>query len=187
MTQRVLVPLAEGFEEMEAVIIIDVLRRADLDTVVAGLNGAGPVLGSRGVTVVAEVALDDVLDTEFDAIVLPGGLGGTECLRAHAPLLAALGAHAAEERLTAAVCAGPLVLASAGLVRGKNLTSHPGAQDELRAAGALVSADRVVQDGVLLTSQGPGTAMEFALAVVHELVGGSTVNSLRSAMCLEPV
>lgn len=187
MTKRVLVPLAEGFEEMEAVIIIDVLRRADLDVIVAGLDGVGPVLGSRGVTVIAEAALDEVLEARYDAIVLPGGLGGTERLREHEPLLAALVAHAAGGELTAAVCAGPLVLARAGLVEGRLITAHPGAQDELVASGARFDQGRVVRDGVLLTSQGPGTAMEFALAVVEHLVGGRTVRELRSAMCLETV
>ena len=187
MSSRVLVPLAEGFEEMEAVIIIDVLRRAELDVEVAGLGGAGPILGSRGVTVVAEAALEEALETHYEAIVLPGGLGGTERLREFEPLLAALVAHATAGRLTAAVCAGPLVLARAGLVEGKNMTSHPGAQDELREAGALVRAERVVRDGVFLTSQGPGTAMEFALAVVAELVDGRTADGLRSAMCLESI
>lgn len=185
MNKRALVPLAAGFEEMEAVIIIDVLRRAEVDVAVAGLAGAGPVLGSRGVTVVAETDLDSALGHgPYDAVVLPGGLGGTHALRDDDRVVDAVRAQADRGALVAAVCAAPLVLARAGLAEGRDLTSHPSVRDELAGAGARTLADRVVRDGELLTSQGPGTAMEFALAVVRELRGEEVAASVGAAMCL---
>lgn len=189
MKKRVLVPLAEGFEEMEAVVIVDVLRRAGVEVVLAGLGGVGPVLGSRGISVVAEVALDPALaelgnGARFDAIVLPGGLGGTHGMRDHRGLVAAVAAHAARGGLTAAICAAPLVLERAGLVEGRILTGHPSIQPELSEAGAEVSGRRVVRDGELLTSQGPGTAIEFALAVASDLVGPETALGVSEGMCV---
>ncbi len=184
MNPTVLVPLAKGFEEMEAVIIIDVLRRAEIDVMVAGLEGPGPVLGSRGITVVAEAHMDDAEGRSFDAVVLPGGLGGTLAMRDDPRVVAAVTASESGGRLTAAICAAPLVLKAAGLAKGRTLTAHPSVQDEMREAGATLGATRVVRDGHLLTSQGPGTAMEFALAIVADLKGPSTANSIGQAMCM---
>ncbi len=183
MTKSVLIPLAKGFEEMEAVIMIDVLRRGGLEVVVAGLDGIGPVLGSRGVSVVAEVDWNDLGERAFDAIALPGGLGGTHAMRDDGRVVAAVQRHQAAGRLTAAVCAAPLVLKAAGLVEGRRLTGHPSVGDELRAAGGQVESARLVRDGNVLTSQGPGTTMEFALAIVAELVDEKTAAEISAAMC----
>ena len=183
MTKTVLVPLAEGFEEMEAVIIIDVLRRAGLEVTVAGLAGTGPVLGSRGITVVAEADLAEVSDRTFDAVVLPGGLGGTHAMRDDSRVVDAVRAQVEAGRLTAAICAAPLVFAAAGIAEGTALTAHPSVHAELRQGGARVSTERVVRDGVLLTSQGPGTAMEFALAVAADLTSPEAAAEVRAAMC----
>lgn len=179
---RALVPLAPGFEEMEAVIIIDVLRRAEVEVTVAGLDGAGPTTGSRGVVVHADVSLDDALPGTYDAIVLPGGGPGTARLREDERLLAALREHHGAGRLTAAVCAAPLALSSAGLAEGRSITAHPSVHDELSSGGANVSSEAVVKDGVILTSQGPGTSMEFALAVVRELKGSALATEIANAM-----
>ena len=183
MSKRVLVPLAAGFEEMEAVIIVDVLRRSGVEVLLAGLDGPGPVPGSRGITVSAEVDLGAVMAEEFDAVVLPGGLGGTHAMRDDERVLEVVRRGFGAGRLTAAVCAAPLVLARAGLVSGRTVTSHPSVQAELAEGGAQVTARRVVRDGVLLTSQGPGTAMEFALAVAADLVGEEVADAVRAAMC----
>jgi len=183
MKRRALVPLAPGFEEMEAVIIVDVLRRAGVEVALAGLEGVGPVLGSRGISASAEVDLDEVGAETFDAIVLPGGMGGTLAMRDDERVVAAVRRHAEAGRLVAAVCAAPLVLERAGLLRGRTATSHPGVRDELAGAGVVLSGDRVVRDGDLLTSQGPGTAMEFALAVAEALVGAEVAREVGEAMC----
>lgn len=184
MKKSVLVPLAAGFEEMEAVIIIDVLRRAEIDVTVAGLAGVGPVLGSRGITVMAEADLDEVGDGTFDAVVLPGGLGGTHALRDDPRVIAAVQASASSGRLTAAICAAPLVFERAGLAKDRTITGHPSVHDELRAAGAKLGPGRVVRDGQILTSLGPGSAFEFALALVADLAGDSKATEVAGAMCM---
>lgn len=183
MKKRALVPLAEGFEEMEAVIVIDVLRRGGIEVDVAGLAGAAPVQGSRGVTVVAERDFADCGTELYDAMVLPGGMGGTLAMRDDARVIAALQRHAADGRLVAAVCAAPLVLERAGLLDARSATSHPSVRDELAAGGVQVRETRVVHDGALITSQGPGTSMEFALAVVANLSGDDVARDVARAMC----
>jgi DJ-1 family protein len=183
MKKRMLVPLAEGFEEMEAVILVDVLRRAGIEVVLAGIAGAGPVLGSRGITVVADVDWESASGEPFDAIALPGGLGGTLAMRDDERVVAAVRAFHDSGRTTAALCAAPLVFVRAGLAKGRILTGHPSVHAELTAAGATVKGARVVRDGVLLTSQGPGTAMEFALALAADLVGQEAADEVSVAMC----
>jgi len=184
MSKRVVVPLAEGVEEMEAVIVIDVLRRVGLDVVVAGLDGPGPVLASRGVTLHADVGLDDALALPADALVLPGGMGGMERLREDERILATVRSLLAEGQMVAAVCAAPLVLARAGEAAGRRMTCHPSVREELLGAGAEASEGRVVQDGTVLTSLGPGSSVEFALAVAAELVGPERALEVSAAMCV---
>ncbi len=165
---RVLVPLAEGCEELEAVTIIDILRRGGIDVVTAGLT-PGSVRASRGVTLVPDTLLERVLTEDFDMIVLPGGSGGADRLAAD-PRIRALLVNAAERgRYTAAICAAPRVLAEAGLLAGRRATAFPGILDD--AANVTLSKDPVVQDGRIITSRGPGTAMDFALELVRLLRG----------------
>lgn len=168
---RILVPVAEGTEEIEAVCIVDVLRRAGGEVVVAAVGPAGAmapaleVRASRGVRLVADARLEDVARDRFDAILLPGGMPGAAHLRDCAPLAALLAAHDAEGRLLGAICAAPVVvLQEHGLLRGRGATCFPGLREKLDPGSRR--AGRVVIDGNLLTSQGPGTALEFALAAV---------------------
>lgn len=184
MSKRVVVPLAEGVEEMEAVIVIDVLRRAGLEVFVAGLDGSGPVRASRGVTLMAELGLEEALVQPVDALVLPGGMGGMERLRSDERVISAVQSLLAGGQLVAAVCAAPLVLVRAGAVEGRRMTCHPSVRDELIAAGAVASDARVVQDGTVLTSLGPGSSVEFALAVAGELVGAERALEVSTAMCV---
>ena len=165
---RVLVPLAEGCEEIEAVTIIDLLRRADIEVVVAGLQ-PGVVKASRGVQLVPDTTLDAVLDEDFDMVVLPRGMPGAAHLKADARIITLLKNMAAAGRYTAAICAAPIVLAEAGLLAGRRATSYPGFLDAL--PDIQLSTATVVQDGQVLTSRGPGTAMDFALALIEVLVG----------------
>ncbi len=176
---RVLVPLANGVEEIEAVTIIDVLRRAGVEVIVAGL-AEGVVTASRGVRLLADVSLDEVTETAFDAVILPGGLGGTQQLRADARIRAILSRSRRGGSLIAAICAAPTVLADAGLLTGKRATSHPSVIDVL--AGAHTSEERVVIDDGLVTSRGAGTAMDFAMALVRLMVGDAKEAELRAAM-----
>ena len=180
---RVLVPLAHGFEEIEAVTIIDVLRRAGVDVVVAGLAGRGPVRGAHHIDVQADVDLSGIGTDAFDMVILPGGEPGTTALAASPALRQLLQRQAAEERPIAAICAAPRVLAEAGLLRGRAATSHPSVEAAVRAHGARYDpARRVVRDAFLLTSRGPGTALEFALAAVEMLGLPDAAAKLRSAM-----
>jgi len=174
---RVLVPLAEGFEEIETATLVDVLRRADIEVVLAGLDGLAPCLGSRAMRFVPDAALDDVLNDPFDLIVLPGGLGGTLHMCDHEALKATL-AHRVHHGLpVAAVCAAPMVLEAAGILPTARYTCHPGVASKLHTPGRL--DDVVVDDGLVLTSQSAGTAMPFALALVARLCGPESAERVR--------
>jgi len=182
-TERILVPLAEGFEEIEAVTIIDVLRRAGLDVTVAGLE-PGPVTGSHGIPVTPDAHLGALDSGSFTMIVLPGGMPGTRRLAGDERVLALVRRLNAQGRRTAAICAAPLVLHAAGVLGGVPVTSHPSVHGEL--GGAIVRAeDRVVRSGAVTTSQGVGTALEFALALVADLCGGARAAELARAMVAE--
>ena len=167
---RVLVPLAQGCEELEAVTIIDLMRRAGIEVVTAGLDHR-PVTASRGVRLIPDAALDDVLDEDFDMIVLPGGLPGADHLDADERIHALLRRLAEEGKYTAAICAAPKVLASAGLLEGRDATGYPGVIDAMGLPATRVLEEAVVTDGKVVTSRGPGTAMDFALALIEQLLG----------------
>ncbi len=167
---QVLVPLAEGFEELEAVTVIDLLRRARFDVTVAGLR-CGPVSGSRGTVIVPDTALEDVLQRRFDMVVLPGGLPGSDNLNDDPRIHQLLGRTAAAGGHVAAICAAPKVLASAGLLSGRRATSYPGVLDEMALSDVRLCGDAVVVDGNVITSRGPGTALDFALQLIEELAG----------------
>lgn len=167
---RVLVPLAHGCEELEAVTIIDLLVRAGIEVISAGLE-SGPVTCSRGVVLMPKATLDAVMHEQFDMIVLPGGGPGAERLD-HDPRIAELvKAMAARGHYVAAICAAPKVLAHAGLLQGKRATSYPGFIDKMNLPDTEYLTDSVVQDGKVITSRGPGTAMDFALHLVEVLMG----------------
>ncbi len=166
----VLVPLAQGCEELEAVTIIDLLVRAGIEVVTAGLE-AGPVTASRGVVLVPQTTLDEALKREYDMVVLPGGMPGASNLDKDARIHQLLRTMAESGRFTAAICAAPRVLANAGLLSGKQATSYPGHLDKMDLPDVEYRQEAVVQDGKVITSRGPGTAMDFALTLIEQLVG----------------
>ncbi len=167
---RVLVPLAHGCEELEAVTILDLLVRAGIEVVSAGLE-SGPVTASRGVVLVPQTTLEAVMQEAFDMIVLPGGGPGAERLD-HDPRIAELvKKFASAGHYVAAICAAPKVLAHAGVLKGKRATSYPGYLDKMNLADTHYVTDSVVQDGKVITSRGPGTAMDFALHLIEVLAG----------------
>jgi 4-methyl-5(b-hydroxyethyl)-thiazole monophosphate biosynthesis len=177
--KRVLVPLAEGFEELEAVTIIDILRRAGLEVVVASLAGS-TVTGSHGIRIAADTPLAALLEQDFDMIALPGGMPGADHLK-NDPRIAGFVRRLHETgRPVAAICAAPMVLAAAGVLEGRRATSYPGFL-EGASAGAVVGDD-VVVDRNVITSRGPGTALDFALALVEELLGADARLKIESRL-----
>lgn len=166
----VLVPLAQGCEELEAVTIIDLLVRAGVEVVSAGLK-SGAVKGSRGVVITPDLTLDQARQREFDMVVLPGGLPGADHLNDDPRIQTLIQKMDSEGRYLAAICAAPRVLANAGLLRGKKATSYPGTLDRMPLCGVEYREEAVVRDGKVITSRGPGTAMAFALALIETLVG----------------
>ncbi|MCA1978540.1 MAG: DJ-1/PfpI family protein [Thiobacillus sp.] len=167
---KVLVPLADGCEELEAVTIIDLLRRAGIEVTTAGLK-PGIVRASRGVQLVPDVTLDVALQDSYDMVVLPGGMPGAAHLKDDPRILDLVRRMAAAGKYTAAICAAPTVLLEAGVLAGRQATSYPGFLDALNPPGVNVSAAPVVADGTVITSRGPGTAMDFALTLIEALQG----------------
>jgi 4-methyl-5(b-hydroxyethyl)-thiazole monophosphate biosynthesis len=168
--KKVLVPLAPGFEEIEAITVIDILRRAGVDVVVAGTQ-SGPIEASRKTRHIPDCTLDDVRAEDFDMIVLPGGQPGTTNLRHDPRIQRILEALQANNRRIAAICAAPSVLSAYGILKGRTATSHPSVRTEVAAGAKWISDQRVVVDGPIVTSQAAGTAMEFAFALVEILCG----------------
>lgn len=179
----VLMPLAEGFEELEAVSIIDVLRRAGIKVVVAGLKD-GPVKGSRETVVVPDASLDAVMDQDFDMVALPGGMPGVKNLHEDARIKILLARYTQKGRYTAAICAAPSILAAYGHLDGKNATSNPKFRDQVAIDGVCYHEDAVVTDGNIVTSRGPGTSIDFALALVEQLAGRAKRDEVESGLVL---
>jgi 4-methyl-5(b-hydroxyethyl)-thiazole monophosphate biosynthesis len=174
----VLVPLAQGCEELEAVTVIDLLRRAGIDVVSAGLDDQ-PVRASRGTVLVPDTDLDSALQQDFDMIVLPGGLPGADHLDNDPRIQSLVKEMAAKEKYTAAICAAPKVLVSSGVLENKKATAYPGVLDAL---GRNAENDAVVHDGKVITSRGPGTAMDFALELIEALIGKDKRDEVEKAL-----
>ncbi len=176
---RACVLLAEGFEEIEAITVIDVLRRAEVETVTASL-GDRDVLGGHGIVVRADRTLDDIAGETFDALVLPGGLGGATRLRDDPRVQRLVADQDQARRLLAAICAAPIALSRAGALRGRTATSYPGFEDQIECAS--YATDLVVVDGHVVTSRGPGTALAFAFELLRRLGNEAQAAGLRERM-----
>lgn len=179
---KALVPIANGSEEMEAVIIIDTLRRAEWDVTVAGL-AAGTIEASRGVKLVPDTTWGEINPSDFDVLILPGGFGGTVALSEHAGVQQALRDFAAEGKWVGAICAAALALHAAGILEGKRFTCYPGVEAKLPSNVQPVN-EIVVVDDHLITSQGPGTAFEFALKLIEECGSPNTAATVRAGLLL---
>ena len=183
-TKRVLVPLAPGFEEVEALTPVDLLRRAGCHVVTASVGARNPILGRNRIRVMADIDLSEALaewGDAWDLVLLPGGLGGVEQLEASGELVALLQRRLAAGELTAAICAAPRVLAKAGLPTDTPVTNHPGCRADLAAYGAYEETPVVVA-GHVITSRGPGTAMAFGLRCVEALLGVEAADEVRRAV-----
>jgi len=178
--KRVLVPLAEGFEEIEAVAIVDVLRRAGVEVVVASLKSLA-VSGAHAIELRADVEFGKVDLATIDMLVLPGGMPGTTNLMEDERVIAAVKSLNSKKRALAAICAAPMVLARAGVISKVAVTSFPGVRSKLGDADVR-DAPRVIKSGTITTSQGAGTAIEFALELVSQLCGAPKAEELRVAL-----
>lgn len=182
--KTVLVPVGNGTEEMEAVTIIDVLRRAGADVTVASVESQLQVTCSRDVKLVADKLIGEAKQQEYDLIALPGGAPGAEALKRSTELTELLKQQASADKLHAAICASPaVVLESQGLLKGRKATAHPAFVDKLSDQSA--AEQRVVVDGKLVTSRGPGTAIEFALELVRQLYGEEKQKEVAKPMVLQ--
>ncbi len=180
MNKKVLVPVADGIEELEAAAIIDCLRRAGADLTIASVQNL-QITTSRKVKITADCLITDCSAITYDLIVLPGGMPGAEHLRESKTLVEMLKKQMQSGRLYAAICASPVVvLEHHGLLVGKKATSYPAMADKLKNKEAI--GQRVVVDGNCITSQGPGTALEFALKLVEILFGIEKSRELAKAM-----
>ena len=176
---KALVPLAAGFEDIEALAPVDILRRGGVEVVTAALGPARSVLSAHGIRMEAEALLTDVLDGEYDAIILPGGGEGTQNLMACEPLHARLRRQKEEGRLVCAICAAPTVLEAAGVLEKEDVTCYPTCAPQMARPVQHVP---VVADGNVVTGQGPGSATLFALVVLQTLKGEAVAQKIARGM-----
>ena len=171
---KVLVPLAEGFEEIEAVTVIDILRRAGIETVTAALK-SNPVTGAHNIPVTSDILLNE--DSDFDAIILPGGMPGSANLKNDHRIIDIINKISNKGGLTAAICAAPIVLSAAGILKNKKFTCFPGYEGDITEGIHL--NEKVVTDGSIITGIGAGCAPLFALAVVEFLKGKESAEKVK--------
>ena len=178
MSKRVLCILAPGFEEIETVTPVDLLRRAGAEVILASLSGERVVTGRSNIAVLANAELADVMNGVFDLLLIPGG-PGVKDIRADGRAAKLAGSFIKAGKPVAAICAAPTVLADAGVVKGKRFTAHFSVCDELPSA---LQAERVVEDGLFITSRGAGTALDFGLALVRRLYGDAKASEIAQSI-----
>ena len=177
---RVYLFLADGFETVEALAPVDVMRRAGIEVVTVSIMESKNVLSAQNVQVVADIMFDDACFDDADALVLPGGGVGTENLSAHEALRGQLECAASNGKLIAAICAAPMVLGRVGILQGYKATCYPGCEDDL--FGAEYTAAQVEECGNIITACGPGASFDFGFAIVERLCGAGMTATLRSQM-----
>ena len=175
--------LAEGFEEIEAIAVVDILRRAGISLQTVSVHDSKNVKAAHGVTIEADILINEVDMNRADMLILPGGMPGTHNLAKSDKLMDLLREANERDIYLSAICAAPTVLSKAGLLQGKKAICYPGFEAELE--GAVIHDDLVVRDGKLITSKGPGTAMVFAYALVDILKGNLESDALRKAMIFD--
>lgn len=178
---KVLLPIAEGFEEVEAVGLIDVMRRGGIEVEVVTISDTLLVKGANGITLQADSSIGSATVDAYDMLVLPGGWGGTYALADDKRVIVLVQAFK-ESKAVGAMCAAPFVLKKAGVL-GSDYTCYPGAKEEIDHPGYREDS-KVVTDGNVMTSQGPGTAVCFGLAIVERLVSQETMQAVKEGMLL---
>ena len=181
--KKISVFLAEGFEEIEALSVVDVCRRAGIEAKTVSVTGHKQVMGAHGIAVHADEVYDNIDFKKMDGIVLPGGMPGTLHLGEHAGVVEQVKVFAASGKMTAAICAAPSVLANAGVLDGKHATVYPGC--EVDRAEVTWLTDAVVRTDNVITGKGPGVAATFALAVTEYLVGEEVAEEVKAGLMIE--
>lgn len=176
---KVLVPLAPGFEEIEAITIVDLLRRAQIDVTTAGL-GDNPVKGAHNITVSADIDIAAAESKNYAAIILPGGMPGSRNLRDSVSVISLVDEINHSGGIVAAICAAPIALGKAGILKGKKAVCYPGFEDEL--TGAVISSEPVAVDGNIVTGKGPGCAIIFALKLIELLINRDIADKVKESL-----
>jgi len=178
--KKVMIHFAEGFEEIEAITPVDVLRRAGCEVITVSVTGKSEVTSRRGITIIADKHFTEVDYSQTDMIVLPGGQPGADNLNKHEGLKKQILKFHEQGKMVAAICAAPLVFGNIGILKGKKATSFPGTENML--TGATYTGNPVEVDGNIITGKGPGLALEFSLTLVEKLVGKEKADEVRKAM-----
>jgi 4-methyl-5(b-hydroxyethyl)-thiazole monophosphate biosynthesis len=175
---KALVILATGFEEIETVTIIDILRRAGVNVTIAGLTPT-VLEGAHSIKIVPDKFIDNMKIEDFDAVVIPGGNPGYKNLRKDPRVIKLIKNAFKSNKIVAAICAAPAVLSDAGILNGKNSTIYPGMENEIEKGGGIPKQDIVVVDGKIITSRGPATALPFALKLAEKLAGEQIAETVK--------
>ncbi len=180
ISMRAVIFLAEGFEEIEAITVIDVLRRAKVDIKVVSVSDKLAVAGAHKITVIADALYEEIDFADIDMLILPGGMPGTTNLTSHQRLIQSITQHAKDDKWVCAICAAPSILGKLGILRGKSAVCYPGFEDSLQ--GAEVKYDSVIHDGKVVTARGPGVSIQFALKLVEILKGPELSEKIKNDM-----
>ena len=184
--KKALVLLAEGFEEVEALTVVDYLKRKDVLCETCSITGEKMVVGAHEIRVEADKVLAEIKSIDnYQALIIPGGLPGATNLRDNPIVVNLVQGFNHEGKILAAICAGPIVLERAGVLKGKKVTSYPGFEGELK--GSTYLEDIVVQDGNIITARGPAVAVYFALKILENLAGKEKANELKKDILLDMV
>ncbi|OOO63655.1 DJ-1 family glyoxalase III [Clostridium tepidum] len=178
---KVLVFIAEGFEEIEALTVVDILKRADIQCDMCSITSNKEVIGAHNISVKADKILEDIKATEYSALVIPGGMPGATNLRDNNKVINLVKEFNKDKKLIAAICAGPIVLSKANIIKGKEVTSYPGFENDLKEG--IYKKDLIVQDENIITSRGPSLAINFAFKILENLKKDS-VEKIKEDMLL---
>jgi len=179
---KVFIFLADGFEEVEAIAAIDILRRAEIEVTTVSVSDKNSVRGAHNITVLADSLFTETDFSKNNLLYLPGGMPGTKNLEAHEGLKKLLMQQAGAQKPIAAICAAPSILGKLGLLKGEEAICYPGYENQL--TGAVLSKDKIVKSGIYSTAQGAGVAIEFALKLVEELKGKALSEKIAASICL---
>lgn len=177
---KIAILIADGCEECEALIQVDMLRRAGIDIDMVSISDSKQVTSARRITFTCDRLMKDFDADAYDGVILPGGMPGTTHLKEDPKVIALVKKYNSEKKLVAAICAAPTVLGAAGILKGKNATCYPGCEDGL--TGAVLKTDQVVRDGNIITSRGLGTALPFAGAIIEYLLDAPTAKKILSSV-----